>query len=227
MSNELDTILNYLKSVANPENVKGMAKFGINPENTLGIPVPVLRGLAKQYRKNHALAQELWGSGFHEARLMAAFVDDFEQVTEAQMENWVRDFNSWDVCDQVCSNLFDRTPWAYQKALEWSRQEEEFVRRAGFVMVACLAVHDKKAPDEKFIQFLPAIVEQAGDERNFVKKAINWALRQIGKRNIYLHAQALGLASDLANADNKTTRWIGRDALRELTSEKVRNKISG
>jgi 3-methyladenine DNA glycosylase AlkD len=227
MSNELDTILNYLKSVANPENVKGMAKFGINPENTLGIPVPVLRGLAKQYRKNHALAQELWGSGYHEARLMAAFVDDFEQVTEAQMENWVRDFNSWDVCDQVCSNLFDRTPWAYQKALEWSRQEEEFVRRAGFVMVACLAVHDKKAPDEKFIQFLPAIVEQAGDERNFVKKAINWALRQIGKRNIYLHAQALGLASDLANADNKTTRWIGRDALRELTSEKVRNKISG
>jgi 3-methyladenine DNA glycosylase AlkD len=227
MSNELDTILNYLKSVANPENVKGMAKFGINPENTLGIPVPVLRGLAKQYRKNHALAQELWGSGFHEARLMAAFVDDFEQVTEAQMENWVRDFNSWDVCDQVCSNLFDRTPWAYQKALEWSRQKEEFVRRAGFVMVACLAVHDKKAPDEKFIQFLPAIVEQAGDERNFVKKAINWALRQIGKRNIYLHAQALGLASDLANADNKTTRWIGRDALRELTSEKVRNKISG
>jgi 3-methyladenine DNA glycosylase AlkD len=227
MSNELDTILNYLKSVANPENVRGMAKFGINPENTLGIPVPVLRGLAKQYRKNHALAQELWGSGYHEARLMAAFVDDFEQVTEAQMENWVRDFNSWDVCDQVCSNLFDRTPWAYQKALEWSRQEEEFVRRAGFVMVACLAVHDKKAPDEKFIQFLPAIVEQAGDERNFVKKAINWALRQIGKRNIYLHAQALGLASDLANADNKTTRWIGRDALRELTSEKVRNKISG
>jgi 3-methyladenine DNA glycosylase AlkD len=227
MSNELDTILNYLKSVANPENVKGMAKFGINPENTLGIPVPVLRGLAKQYRKNHALAQELWGSGYHEARLMAAFVDDFEQVTEAQMENWVRDFNSWDVCDQVCSNLFDRTPWAYQKALEWSRQKEEFVRRAGFVMVACLAVHDKKAPDEKFIQFLPAIVEQAGDERNFVKKAINWALRQIGKRNIYLHAQALGLASDLANADNKTTRWIGRDALRELTSEKVRNKISG
>ncbi len=224
MSGELDAILNYLKSVANPENVKGMAKFGINPENTLGIPVPVLRGLAKQYRKNHALARELWDSGYHETYLMAAFVDDPKQVTETQMENWVRDFDSWDVCDQVCSNLFDRTPWAYQKALAWSQQEEEFVRRAGFAMMACLAVHDKKAPDEKFEQFLPAIVKQAGDERNFVKKAVNWALRQIGKRNIYLHAQALELASDLANANNKTTRWIGRDALRELTSEKASNQ---
>ena len=227
MSSELNAILNYLKSAANPENVRGMAKFGINPENTFGIPVPVLRGLAKQYRKNHALAQELWSSGYHEACLMAAFVDDPKQVTEAQMESWVRDFNSWDVCDQVCSNLFDRTPWAYQKALEWSRQEEEFVRRAGFVMMACLAVHDKKAPDEKYKQFLPAIVKQAGDERNFVKKAVNWALRQIGKRNNYLHAQALELASDLAKADNKTARWIGKDALRELTSEKVRKKFSG
>jgi 3-methyladenine DNA glycosylase AlkD len=226
MSSELDAILKYLKSTANPENVKGMAKFGINPENTLGIPVPVLRGLAKQYRKNHTLAQELWDSGYHEARLIAAFVDDPKQVTEAQMENWVRDLDSWDVCDQVCSNLFDRTPWAYRKAIEWSQQEKEFVRRAGFVMMACLAVHDKKAPDDKFEQFLQAIIKQAGDERNFVKKAVNWALRQIGKRNIYLHAQALKLASDLANADNKNTRWIGKDALRELTNETVRKKIS-
>ncbi len=222
---QVENILTQLKALANPDNVAGMAQFGINPNNTLGISVPTLRQMAKDIGKNHALAQELWASGIHEARLLACFIDRPKEVTEAQVEAWVNDFESWDVCDQCCSNLFDKTPWAYQKAVTWSARDEEFVKRAGFVMMACLAVHDKKAPDEKFTPFLPLIRHEATDERNFVKKAVNWALRQIGKRNRALNAQAIETAQAIQQLDSKAACWIAADALRELTAEKVQQKM--
>jgi len=211
--------------MANPANVAGMARFGINPENTLGISIPELRSMAKEIGKDHALAQELWTSGIHEARILAAFVDDPKKVTEVQMEWWVADFDSWDVCDQVCCNLFDRTPYAYQKALEWSCREEEFVRRAGFALMAWLPVHDKKAGDEQFEIFFPAIIRESSDGRNYVKKAVNWALRNIGKRNRSLNQRAIETAEKIARIDSKTAHWIARDALKELTSPAIQGRL--
>ena len=210
-------ILAWLKKQANPENVCGMARFGICSENTLGVNIPVLRRLARETGKNHDLAGELWRSGIHEARILAAFVDDPKQVTEEQMEEWVLCFDSWDVCDQVCSNLFDRCAFGWKKAMEWPGREEEFVRRAGFALMACLAVHDKAAGDDKFLKLLPLIKKYAFDERNFVKKAVNWALRQIGKRNASLRQEAIGVADKILTQKSKAARWIARDALRELS----------
>ncbi len=218
-------ILAQLKSMADPDNVTGMARFGINPTNTYGISIPTLRAMAKEIGKDHLLAEDLWASGVHEACILASFIDDPRQVTETQMERWVADFDSWDVCDQVCSNLFDRTPHAYRKAVEWSGRELEFVKRAGFVLMAALAVHDKKAGDERFEAFFSLILREATDERNFVKKAVNWALRQIGKRNRHLNARAIALAQQVSELDSRTARWIAADALSELTSEKVMNKV--
>lgn len=218
-------ILGLLKSLANPENVAGMAKFGINPENTYGISIPTLRKIANQCGKDHQMAQELWASGIHEARILACFIDDPRQVSEAQMDQWAADFDSWDVCDQCCGNLFDRTPFAYEKAEEWSQAEEEFVKRAAFALMAYLAVHDKKAPDSKFEAFFPVIVRESGDERNYVKKAVNWALRQIGKRNQSLNDLAIKTAEKIADSETKAARWIAADALRELRSDKVQDRL--
>jgi 3-methyladenine DNA glycosylase AlkD len=231
----LDPILARLKSQANPGNVAGMARFGINPDNTLGISIPVLREMAGQVKrnlageigKNHALAGELWASGVHEARLLAGFIDDSRLVDEAQMERWAADFDSWDVCDQVCSGLFDRTPFAWAKAAEWSGRSEEFVKRAGFVLMAALAWHDKKASDEQFEALFPILAREASDERNFVKKAVNWALRAIGKRNRALNGRAIETALQIAASGSKTARWIASDALRELTSEKIQARWRG
>ena len=220
MSATAKEVLIELKKFANRANVKGMARFGINPTNTLGVSIPTLRGIAKSHRLDHALALELWKSGIHEARILAAFVDDPKQVTESQMEAWVKDFDSWDVCDQVCSGLFDKIPLAYQKAVQWSKRPEEFVKRAGFVLMACLAVHDKKSGDVAFEKFLPIIIREANDDRNFVCKAVNWALRQIGKRNGRLRAKAMKIAQELSESDSKSARWIGKDALRELKIRK-------
>ncbi|HZD58584.1 MAG TPA: DNA alkylation repair protein, partial [Anaerolineales bacterium] len=188
------SILEHLRSLANPENVAGMARFGINPEKTYGISIPELRRIARQVGKDHELAQDLWDSGIHEARILACFIDEPAKVTEAQMDRWAADFDSWDVCDQCCGNLFDRTPFAYQKALEWSEYEQEFVKRAAFALMAYLAVHDKKAPDSPFEAFLPIIVRESSDDRNYVKKAVNWALRQVGKRSRYLNERAIEIA---------------------------------
>jgi len=219
-------ILNKLKSMANPKNVEGMAHFGINPDNTLDVSVYVLRDMAKEVGRDHQLAEELWASEIHEARMLAGFVDEPGKVSEAQMEAWVKDFDSWDICDQVCSNLFDRTPFAYKKAVEWSAREEEFVKRAGFVLMAALAVHDKKAPDEKFEQFFPIIKREATNERNYVRKAVNWALRNIGKRNKRLNARAIEVAKEIQKIDSKAARWIASDTLRELQGEKVQKRLS-
>lgn len=218
-------IIKYLKSLSNPENVAGMARFGINPNNTYGISIPVLRNMAKEIGRDHRLAQQLWKSSIHEARILASFIDNPDEVTEEQMELWVKDFDSWDVCDQCCSNLFDKTLFAYDKAFEWSKKEEEFVKRAGFVLMACLSVHDKKAKDEEFMKFLPIIKRESLDERNYVKKAVNWALRQIGKRNKNLNKVAIKTAQEIQQIDSKGARWIASDALRELTGEKIQKKL--
>ena len=219
-------IIQKIKSLANPANVAGMARFGINPANTYGVSVPVLRKMARETGRDHELALALWASGIHEARLLACFIDRPDMVTEAQMEGWVKDFDSWDICDQCCSNLFDRTPVAHEKAVAWCEREEEFVRRAGFVLMAALSVHDKKASDEVFLRFLPLIKEYATDQRNFVKKAVNWALRQIGKRNPKLNGAALKTAEEIKKIDSRSARWIASDAIRELSSDAVQKKLA-
>jgi 3-methyladenine DNA glycosylase AlkD len=204
-----------------------MARFGINPDRALGVRIPDLRRLAKQVGTDHSLALGLWKTGIHEARILASMIDDPAAVTERQMESWVGDFDSWDLCDQCCGNLFDRTPFAFDKAVEWAGRDEEFVKRAGFALMAWAAVHDKTADDRVFIEFLPLVEREADDDRNFVKKAVNWALRQIGKRNRRLNRAAVSVARRLAKRnDSPAARWIGTDALRELTSEGVRSRLS-
>lgn len=218
-------ILKKLKSLANPANVAGMARFGICTKNTLGISIPVLRKLAREIGTNHVLALELWKSDVHEARLLAGFIGDPARMTRREMDRWVRDFDSWDTCDLVCSNLFDQTPFAYDLVFEWTRRREEFVKRAGFVLMAALAVHDKERADADFRRFFPVMRREAGDERNFVKKAVNWALRQVGKRNRVLHKAALAEAARIARLDSRAARWIASDALRELKGDVVRRKL--
>ena len=221
----LETVMKELKSHANPKNVEGMARFGINPKSTLGISVPVLRKMAKKAGTDHDLALKLWATGVHEARILACLVDDPKAVTERQMENWVSEFDSWDVCDQCCGSLFDKTECAHRKAIEWANRKEEFVKRAGFAMMAVLAWHDKEAKDESFLRFLPIIVKGATDERNFVKKAVNWALRQIGKRNRALNMKAIETSKKIQLIDSKSARWIASDALRELTGAAVQKRL--
>jgi 3-methyladenine DNA glycosylase AlkD len=193
-----------------------MKRFGVDNSKALGVPLPQLRKIAKSIKKDHQLALDLWDSGIHECRVMASLVDDPNQVTPQQMDKWVADFYSWDVCDQVCGNLFDRTEFAIEKALEWSRSEKEYIKRAGFVLMAEFAVHNKKAGNEELMQFFPIIEREAWDDRNFVKKAINWALRQIGKRNKDLHKIAIECANRIAQQESKAAKWIAKDALNEF-----------
>jgi 3-methyladenine DNA glycosylase AlkD len=218
---DVEPVIARLQGYANAQAAEGMARFGITSANVLGISIPVLRKLAKELGRDHTLALELWTSGFHEARILAAMVDDPRLVTEQQMETWVNAFDSWDVCDQVCGGLFDKTPYAFQKAVEWCHREQEFVRRAGFVMMAELAVHDKQASDEVFLPFFPLMQQYATDKRNFVKKAVNWALRQIGKRNDHLRVVALQWAEVIKAMDSQTAQWIAKDAIKELQGREV------
>ena len=203
---QYNDILKKLKSLSNPEAIEGMAKYGINTDNTYGVSIPNLRKIAREAGKNHELAQQLWSSGIHEARILASMVDDPTLVTKAQMETWVDDFNSWDVCDQCCNNLFWKTEFVYRKAVEWSSNDKEFIKRAGFVLMACLAVHDKKADDSQFEKFLRIIAREASDSRNFVKKAVNWALRQIGKRNLNLNKKAIETAEEIRKTASKSAK---------------------
>jgi len=203
-----------------------MARFGIATERALGgSSIPYLRWLAKRVGKDHELAAELWASGIHEARILAGLVDDPAQVTEEQMESWAVEFDSWDIVDGVCGSLFDRTPFAYGKAEEWSSRREEFVKRAAFALMAMLAVHDKAAPDATFEAFLPIIEREAGDPRNFVRKAVNWALRQIGKRNRALNAKAIAAAERIQASGVRSAKWVSSDALRELRSSAVQARL--
>lgn len=202
-----------------------MARFGINPHNTLGVSIPILRQLAKEIGTDHALALDLWKSGIHEARILAAMIADPARTTDTLMDRWVKDFDSWDVCDQVCMNLFEKSDSAYRKAIAWSKRDEEFVKRAGFALMACLAWHDKNATDTAFLKFIPAIKRGSTDNRNFVRKAVNWALRNIGKRNHVLNHAAIETARAIQQIDSKTARWIASDALRELTSNKLQARL--
>ena len=224
-SPELDFIIKELAALGNPKDREGMARFGIKSENAFGIRLPVLRSFAKMLRGRHDLALDLWWTKIHEAMLLAIFIADRKLVTEELMENWLMDFDSWDICDQACSSLFVFTRYAYQKAIEWPERTAEFEKRAGFVMIAALAVHDKKAPDESFFPFLSLIEKHAGDSRNFVKKAVNWALRQIGKRNLALNHQAMAVAEKIKRQDSSSAKWIAADALRELTSPAVQARL--
>ena len=225
MDNATDAIIAELKKMADKDSVEGMSRFGIDTKDALGVGIPELRGFAKRLGTNHETAIRLWGAGIHEARILASFVDDYSKVSEGQMEEWVSDFDSWDLCDQCCSNLFDKTRFAYAKATEWPKRREEYVKRAGFVMMACLAVHNKEMKDAEFERFFPIIEGECSDDRNFVKKAVNWALRQIGKRNKRLNKGAIAAAKRVGARGSKSARWIASDALRELTSNAVQKRL--
>lgn len=222
-----DEVIARLREMANPDDMEGMARYGINVERSLGgIASPRLQKLARELGRDHSLAEELWASGIREARLLACMMDDPKAITEEEVERRVAGFDSWDLCDCCCGYLLDKTPFAYEKASEWARREEEFVKRAGFSLMAYLAVHDKKAPDERFERFFPEMEAAAGDDRNYVRKAVNWALRQAGKRNLRLNALAIESAERMKAQGSRSARWIAADALKELRSEAVQRRLA-
>jgi len=218
----LEQTLILLKEKSNANYLAGMRRFGIEDKNALGIPVPELRKLAKEIRKDHPLALALWKTDLHEARLLASMIANPVLFTEEQADSWVKDLDSWDVCDHVCGNLLDRTPFAIKKALAYTTNEEEFIKRAGFVLMAEYAVHHKTAENNIFEAFLPVIEREAWDNRNFVKKAVNWALRQIGKKNDSLKKSAIESANRILCQNTKSATWIAKDALKELTKKLAR-----
>ncbi|RPJ64011.1 MAG: DNA alkylation repair protein [Dehalococcoidia bacterium] len=224
-----DEILEKLKSMGrlDAKDLKGMERYGINTSHTLGvISTPVIIDFARQLGKDHDLAKRLWETGYREARILAFMIDDPARVTSGQMDKWVGDFDSWDICDGTLLHLFSKCHLAIDKAFEWASHEEEFIKRAGFVMMACLAVGKRKVTDVQLAAFLPVIERGSTDERNFVKKAVNWALRQIGKRNSHLNSLAVKTGQRIKSMDSKSARWIAADALSELTSEKVQLRLS-
>ena len=221
----VEKVLEQLKAKARPDQLEGMSRFGIVGEKRLGVSIPDLRRLAREVGKNHELALKLWASGFEDARILASMVEVPEQVSEEQMEDWVKDLGSWDVCDQLCMNLLDRVKGIRKKIVDWSRREGEFVRRASFSLIAVISVHDKQVPDEEFSAFFPLIKQGALDERNYVKKAVSWALRNIGKRNSNLNRMALETARGIRQLDSKAARWVASDTIRELESEAVQKRL--
>ncbi|MCJ7537209.1 MAG: DNA alkylation repair protein [Anaerolineales bacterium] len=218
-------VMQQLRSKSKPDQLEGMARFAIVGDQRMGVSVPDMRKLAKEIGKNHQLALDLWDTGVPEGMIVAGMIAEPEKLTERQMEAWVVDINSWDICDQVCMNLFEKTPLAEKKIYDWSVREEEFVKRAAYALIACLAWHDKGASDEAFTQYFPLIVAGATDDRNFVKKAVNWALRNIGKRNQSLNEKAIQVAHQIQGMDAKSARWIASNALRELESDKVQERL--
>jgi 3-methyladenine DNA glycosylase AlkD len=218
-------VVRTLERMGDPARRDGMARYGIDISRALGISVTDLRRLAPDLGHDHDLAAALWASGVHEARILASLVDEPARVSQAQMDAWVGDLDSWDVCDAVCGNLFDRTPFALDKAVEWSAREPEFERRAGFALMAWAAVHSKDLPDAAFSSLLPLIRDRSTDDRNFVKKAVSWALRQIGKRSAGLNTKAIRTAEEIERIDARSSRWIARDALRELRSDAVQARL--
>ena len=221
----VEEVIEKLKLRANPDQLEGMSRYGMEVESRLGVRVPEMRAIAKEIGKDHQLALELWQTGIDEAKMVASMIDVPEEVTEDQMEAWVRDFNSWDVCDQVCMNLFDKTPLAWVKIHDWAKRDEEYVKRAGYALIACLAWHNKGAADEEFIRLFSVIKNGATDERNYVKKAVSWALRNIGKRNTDLNDLALKVAREMLEMDSKPAKWIAGDATRDLTSETTKRRL--
>lgn len=221
----LDEVLNKLNEKAKSDQLEGMARFGIVGDQRMGVSVPDMRNIAKEIGKDHQLALELWDTGIPEAMIVAGMVAEPDKLTEEQMEDWVVDINSWDICDQVCMNLFEKSPYVEQKIFEWSAREEEFVKRTAYALIACLAWHDKDASDQAFTKYFPVIKNGSTDDRNFVKKAVNWALRNIGKRNIELNQAAIQVAREIQAVDSKSARWIASNAIRELESDKVQERL--
>lgn len=221
----MESIIKLLKTKAKPDQLEGMARYGIAVGKRLGVSVPEMRKLAKDLGKDHCLALELWETDIAEAMILASMIDDPDKLTDSQMEDWVKDIDSWDVCDQVCMNLFEKSILAWKKIIDWSEREEEFVKRSAFSLIACLAWHDKLADDDKFISLFQVIISGSTDERNFVKKAVNWALRNTGKRNINLNKAAIEVAREIQKINSKSAHWIASDAIRELESEAVQNRL--
>ncbi len=225
-SMEYEEVMAKLESLKDPKAVEGMARSGINPDKNLGLSVNTLRKMAKEIGVDHSLAMKLWRSEVRDARFISAIIDDPDKVTEKQIESMVLDLNSWDICDHCCSDIFLKSKFAKKKAVEWSSREKEFVKRSAFSLMARLAVRDKKAEDGLFESFLPIIIRESVDERNYVKKAVNWALRQIGKRNKRLNKLAIRTAKEIQKLESKSAKWIAADALRELTGEKVQRRFT-
>ena len=215
-----------LRAAGSPRNVEGMARYGIIARSAFGVPTPAVERLAREIGRDPSLARQLWETGNLDARALAVLIEDPALVTEPQMERWVRDFDNWAVCDGCCMHLFDRTRFAWDKARKWPARPEEFVKRAGFTLMAALAVHDKQAPDRRFMSFLPIIRREATDERKYVMKGVNWALRAIGKRNPALNQAAIRAAEEIRLLDSPAARWIAADALRELRSEAVSRRLA-
>lgn len=225
-SSAIEPVIARLEALASPDNVAGMARYGIRGARMLGVPVKALRMIARELGRDHALAEALWATGIHEARILASIVAEPGRVDQPQLERWVADLDSWDVCDQCCTNLWVRTPFARDQALIWSERGEEFVKRAGFVLMAQVASKDRNAATALLQRYLERIEQAADDERNFVKKAVNWALREIGQRNAELNAAAIAVAERLRASDARAARWVGSDALRELTSAMVVERVA-
>lgn len=216
-------VLGELNKLSSERNKKGMARYGINIEAAYGVPVTEIRYLAKRIKTDHSLAQQLWKSGIHEARILASIVADPAITTKTLLNSWVKDINSWDLCDQTCNNLIAKTRHAHDLSLKWSHSKQEFTKRAGFSLMAILAIHDKNAPDENFVEYLERISVESKDDRNFVKKSVNWALRQIGKRNRNLNRLAIDCANSILASTESSAKWIARNALKELTSCRLKS----
>lgn len=222
----VDSVLAWLEKKGTAKNRAGMARFGLPTTGTFGVSMATMEPEAKRIGRNQRLAEALWKTGWYEARILCAFLGDPATLTAAQMDSWCRDFDNWGVTDTVCFKLFDRSPHAWKTVPKWTKQQGEFQKRAGFVMMACLAAHDKKADDAAFMKLFPMIEKGASDPRNFVKKGVSWALRHIGHRNAALHAAAIKTATRLSRSENATERWVGKDALRDITRPIVLKKIA-
>jgi 3-methyladenine DNA glycosylase AlkD len=221
----LQSIMKELKSLSHPENLAGMARYGIKIDNALGVKVPDLRRIARRVKRNHGLALELWGTGVHDARILASMLAEPEKATPALMDEWAELFYAWDICDQTCMNFFVYTKFAHKKAVEWSKRREEFIKRAGFALMACIAWKNKDMKESECADFFACMERESADGRNYVKKSVNWALRQAGKRNPELHCAAIACAERIAKQDSKSAKWIAADALRELKNPKVIARI--
>jgi 3-methyladenine DNA glycosylase AlkD len=222
----VQAVVTKLKALSKPGNLAGLKRFAIVGEGRLGLSMPDIRALAKELGNDHKLALGLWQTGIPDARILAGLIADPTKITATEAESWVKDFNSWDVCDQVCGSVLEKAPFAWHKVGEWAERDEEFVKRASFALLASLAWHDKQATDQSFIDVMPVIIQAATDDRNFVKKAVNWALRNIGKRNSNLNRAAINTAREIQKLDSKTARWIAADAIRELQSEAVQKSLN-
>lgn len=226
IESRVDETLRWLEKRGTKANRDGMARFGIVADKVYGVSMATMKSQAKKLGKDHDLALALWDTGWYEARILTSFVDEPLRVTPAQMDRWARGFDNWGICDSICFHLFDKTPHAWSKIEQWSKRDDEFVKRGAFALLAAVALHDKKAPDAPFMKSLKLVEKAADDERNFVKKGVSWALRSIAHRNKAMHSASLALAEKLAASDDKTKRWIGKDVLKDITRPMILKKIS-